>query len=405
MVGGVVTGYIDDDRFPEVVVRSAAGEVYVLEHDGTLKTPGWPRIIPYTEAYYRGTPAIADMDGNGTLDIVLVHHSSGPSEARLYVVDREGNDLPGWPVVYGTLYSETSPVVADVDGDGYLDIVMGDEFGVIRGFDRAGSLLAGFPIATRDAVRAVPFITDVDGDGDEDMVVQSGDQNLYVYDFAATHVPGGGQWPTVHGNAHRNGRAGYTVATGIAGAAFSYSVRDKTVNLTWVLASAGGGPYEVQRAESNAEGTVRRSFVTVAAHVAGDAVGVLRVDDGGVESGNHYVYRLLSQHDPFDTFVTPAVYVPVVRAELAQNYPNPFNPTTQIAYLVPEGAPQDASLVVYDVTGARVRTLVNAPKRAGRHLVTWDGRDDSGNQVASGIYFYRLVLGQFTATKRMLLLK
>ncbi len=405
MVGGVVTGYIDDDYFPEIVVRSGAGEVYVLEHDGTVKTPGWPRIIPYTEAYYRATPALADIDGDGRLDIVLAHHSTVPLESRLYVVDYEGNDLPGWPVVYATTFSTCSPVVADIDGDGYLDIVMGDEGGLIYGFDRHGNPLAGFPIATKDAVRATPFITDVDGDGDEDMVVQSWDQNLYVYDFDGAHVPGSGQWPTVHANLHRNGRAGYTVATGIAGAAFSVSVHDETVSLRWVLASIGGRTYDVHRAEATGDGIVRGGFVMIASDVSDDALGVLRVDDGDVEVGKHYVYQLVSQDNPADVFVTHAVYVPVTRAELRQNYPNPFNPTTQIAYYVADGAPQHASLVIYDVTGARVRTLVNGMRDTGRRVATWDGRDGNGSQVASGIYFYRLVLGQFTATKRMLLLK
>jgi hypothetical protein len=404
MVGGAVAGYIDDDYFPEIVVRSGAGEVYLLNHDGTVRTPGWPRSIPYTEAYYRATPAIADVDGDGRLDIVLAHHSTAPLESRIYVIDRDGNDLPGWPVIFATQFSECSPVVADVDGDGFLDIVMGDEQGFICGFDRNGDSLAGFPIATSDAVRGTPFITDVDGDGDEDMVVHSWDQNLYVYDFTGAHVPGSGQWPTIHSNAHRNGRAGYTVATGISGATFSFSVHHKTVSLTWVLAAApGGGAYDIYRAEE--DGAVPGGFVTIASRVSGDPGGVLRVDDGGVEIGKRYVYKLVSQDDPGDVFITHSIYVPVTRAELRQNYPNPFNPTTQIAYYIPEGAPQHASLVIYDVTGARVRTLVNGMRGTGRHVETWDGRDGGGRQVASGIYFYRLVSGQFTATKRMMMLK
>jgi hypothetical protein len=403
MVGGAVTGYVDDDYFPEIVVRSGAGDVYLLNHDGTLQTPGWPRSIPYTEAYYRATPALADIDGDGNLDIVLVHHSTVPLESRLYVLDRDGNDLPGWPVVYATQFTECSPVVADIDGDGFLDIVMGDEQGFINGFDRSGSRLAGFPIGTGDAVRGTPFITDVDGDGDEDMVVHSWDQNLYVYDFAGPHVPGLGQWPTVHSNVHRNGRAGYTVASGITGAAFDVSVHNETVSLRWSLTSAGSGAYDVYRAEE--EGAVRDGFVLIASGVSGDAIGVLRVDDGDVAVGKHYVYKLVAQDDPVDVFVTHAIYVPVTRAELRQNYPNPFNPATQIAYYVPEGAPQHASLVIYDVTGARVRTLVNGMRGTGSYVETWDGRDGGGRQVASGIYFYRLVLGPFTATRRMMLLK
>jgi hypothetical protein len=89
--------------------------------------------------------------------------------------------------------------------------------------------------------------------------------------------------------------------------------------------------------------------------------------------------------------------------ELYPNRPNPFNPTTTIAYDLPQGI--KVSLVVYDVHGRQVRELVNGTQPAGRHQMVWDGRNASSNQVASGVYFYRLTAGQFTQTKKMVLLK
>ena len=121
--------------------------------------------------------------------------------------------------------------------------------------------------------------------------------------------------------------------------------------------------------------------------------------------GERYVYRLSSVEDPGEVFTTQPIYVPISRAELTQNYPNPFNPTTRIVYLVPEGAPRHVSLVIYDVTGARVRTLVNGRQSAGRFVQLWDGMNDRNNPVGSGMYFYRLSMPGFTDTKKMLLLK
>ncbi|MFQ6002794.1 MAG: FlgD immunoglobulin-like domain containing protein [Candidatus Zixiibacteriota bacterium] len=60
---------------------------------------------------------------------------------------------------------------------------------------------------------------------------------------------------------------------------------------------------------------------------------------------------------------------------------------------------------IYNVLGQLVRTLVNEPKESGTYEVIWDGRDDNGNEVASGIYFYRLQAGDFTEAKKMLLLR
>jgi hypothetical protein len=95
-----------------------------------------------------------------------------------------------------------------------------------------------------------------------------------------------------------------------------------------------------------------------------------------------------------------------VPAEFAlhQNVPNPFNPTTVIRYDVPAG---DAvvTLRVYDVAGRLVRTLVDERQTAGRKSATWDGRNNRGITVATGVYFYRMQAGNFVQTRKMLLLK
>ncbi len=85
------------------------------------------------------------------------------------------------------------------------------------------------------------------------------------------------------------------------------------------------------------------------------------------------------------------------------NYPNPFNPSTDISFSLPKSG--QVKLVVYNILGAEVATLVDEVRSAGVHRVTWNGVNSSGQQVASGIYLYRLTAGDFAATKKMLLLK
>jgi hypothetical protein len=89
--------------------------------------------------------------------------------------------------------------------------------------------------------------------------------------------------------------------------------------------------------------------------------------------------------------------------QLSQNYPNPFNPETTIRYQVPESSP--VSLVIYNLLGQRVRTLVEETKEAGYHHVQWDGRDEWGGTVASGVYFYHMKAGPYSQSKKMTLLK
>lgn len=89
---------------------------------------------------------------------------------------------------------------------------------------------------------------------------------------------------------------------------------------------------------------------------------------------------------------------------LHPNEPNPFNPTTRIRYDVPAGAGQ-ISLRVYDVTGRQVRTLIDGFETEGRKSLVWDGRDDRGRQVASGVYYAVLLSEEVRLTQKMTLLK
>ncbi len=89
--------------------------------------------------------------------------------------------------------------------------------------------------------------------------------------------------------------------------------------------------------------------------------------------------------------------------ELRQNFPNPFNPSTTIRFSLNTGA--RIQLKVYNLLGQEVRTLVNQTLSNGEHTVTWDGRDDKGTVIASGVYIYRLTNGTSTSARKMLFIK
>ena len=91
------------------------------------------------------------------------------------------------------------------------------------------------------------------------------------------------------------------------------------------------------------------------------------------------------------------------RTELFANQPNPFNPSTTIRYSLE--AAVAVRLLVYDTTGRRVRSLVDGSESAGEHSIAFDGRDDRGHSLASGVYFYRLEAGSVVKTRKMVLLK
>ena len=88
---------------------------------------------------------------------------------------------------------------------------------------------------------------------------------------------------------------------------------------------------------------------------------------------------------------------------LEQNYPNPFNPSTLIRYSVM--APSFVSLKIYDVLGREIKTLVNQEQVKGIYEVNWNGDDELGNKVCTGVYFYRIEASKYVDTKKMLLMK
>ncbi|MFQ6674821.1 MAG: FlgD immunoglobulin-like domain containing protein [Fidelibacterota bacterium] len=88
---------------------------------------------------------------------------------------------------------------------------------------------------------------------------------------------------------------------------------------------------------------------------------------------------------------------------LYPNFPNPFNPETRIRFEIPSR--ERVKLIIYDVRGYRVRTLVSDVYEAGHHVVNWDGRNDDGNLVSSGVYIYRVKAGKFLAHDKMTLIR
>jgi hypothetical protein len=122
-----------------------------------------------------------------------------------------------------------------------------------------------------------------------------------------------------------------------------------------------------------------------------------------VSAGNYrYQIGVVDQDGEFMSAIQ-TVNVKALTAALSQNEPNPFNPETTIRFTMPSSG--NVTLNIYDAAGRLVRSLVNGVTEAGSHNVTWNGVDNHGSPVSSGVYFYRLSAGKFSETKKMTLLK
>ena len=88
---------------------------------------------------------------------------------------------------------------------------------------------------------------------------------------------------------------------------------------------------------------------------------------------------------------------------LKQNFPNPFNPFTNIEFYLDKN--QNIEIIIYDVKGRKIKTLVSEFMLSGTHLVIWDGKDEYGINVPSGIYIYQLLFPNITLSNKMILLR
>jgi len=125
-----------------------------------------------------------------------------------------------------------------------------------------------------------------------------------------------------------------------------------------------------------------------------DLAGNPRVYGGRIDMGAYENQNVVGANEDLIPLVT----------RLNQNYPNPFNPTTTISFSTTEST-ENTELVIYNIKGQKVKQLVSDQLSAGQHSVVWNGKDDNGKSVSSGIYFYKLKTDSVKKTKKMVLVK
>jgi hypothetical protein len=323
ITGSVAVGYLDGpgDTQPEIVFAAKNDSLYVLEPNGQRR-PGWPSWIRVASTDKSPSVALADMNNDGFLDIVW----QSPN-GNIYCFNRNATAIPG---LFGVRYSalttgasEDSPVVADINGDGFNDIITGDENGQLNAISGATGLpLPGFPIQLAGEVRGAAAVGDIDRDGMTEIVVADWDKNVYVWDYDFPFQPNGpAPWPQFMHDARRTGFASAPLFVG----------------------GVDGGP------------------------------------------GGSTAPRALE-------FAAPA--------------PNPASTATRMWFGIPADlAGQTYELAVYDLHGRRVRLVNSGVAAAGRFSLGWDLRDANGRPVSGGVYFARMTVGARTSTRKLIVLE
>lgn len=194
-------GLADLDRKPnvndlEIVMALENGYVLVVNPSGTV-LPGWPVDV---EESIQGPPAFGDVDQDGLLEMAL---TSGRDQVHAF--NYNGSELAGWPRRAAlvdhpaTAAGVSPPIIADVDGDGRQDILVGFPDFTVKAFRASGDLAEGFPIPTGGPVLAAPAVVDANGDGRLDLYIQSRDGQVYSRTTRGVASRENPQWPMYGG--------------------------------------------------------------------------------------------------------------------------------------------------------------------------------------------------------------
>ncbi|MGH7681136.1 MAG: FG-GAP-like repeat-containing protein, partial [Candidatus Eiseniibacteriota bacterium] len=339
----IAAGDWDRDGSPDLVaVSEATGDLMVLFGGGGMLTLS--DIVPPSGGLGPVSIAVADFNGDGVLDVVTANHAS---DNITYYLGSGFSFAPVSDFIAGT--APTSVAVGDFNRDGFLDLAVGHE---PSGADQVAIMLGqpggsfqfptDFPLP--DGPRSVT-VADVDRDGDDDLVIAARSANLVSVLMGSGTGSGSGLFAP---------RVDYATGTLPGGVA----VGDLNVD---------GRP-----------DILVSNFTTANTSVL--------LNGGSVVTGVE---------------ATAPAAPPTAR--LAQNTPNPFNPRTTIGFHLDTAGP--TRLMVFDVSGRRVATLVEKSLPSGDHRADWDGHDAAGRPVASGVYFYRLEAPGFSDSRAMVMLK
>ncbi len=365
--GGITSGDVTGDGERNLVVTSEHGltgqaTISVYDLQGRLK-PGWPYQLP--EPCNSGA-ALGDLTGDGIAEIVCA--TIGGNAAVVALDGVTGQMLSGFPLRLKNETVNTSPLIADLDGDGWNDILVSalstgnDSATWIWAFSGTGSQLTGYPIMLPhdEIVRATPVVADLDGDGDLELLAATERlYNLHVWDLESTCATDLIPWPSLGGG---SSRCGLLDSVDRKRNPFdSGNIQDKP-DLNLYQGPSLAENIDLYRSLDLGRGDYQTGKGSRKTEVEAD-----------------------SSNDDLQESVLSSESLLTISFELTDE--------TRV------------NLTIFDVQQRSVRQLLRHNLPSGQYEISWDGENDKNQPQPSGIYYYRLSLGARVRTEQLLLLK
>ena len=447
---------LDADNDQDIVVgRDAYGFVY-YQNNGTIQNGLWEVndsvFTGLGNETYWNSPGLVDLNGNGTFDLIF-----GQVTGPLYYYDNNGTpNTPSWQqdtTLFGGIIdvgSASNPVFFDFDDDGDLDLISGSQLGDIKYFKNVGtsyspawqedsSYFASIDHSIYSAVTvgdvndddlpdaivgdlngqlffhqntgsgfiwdmeiltsvnlggwSAPRLVDMDEDGDLDITAGNEAGNLFYFENQGTIAAP--DWIEI---------TGYFSGIDV-GSNCVPTVGDLDLNNSFdVITGDMFGEVQFFR---NMEGTWMEDFEQVTG-INGDqntAPALADLDnDGDLDLVLGSYNGTFNYYENLFFAVGNDAELPQASAVELKNYPNPFNPETIISFTIQEES--ETELSIYNIKGQRIKSLLNDQITAGEHSIVWNGKDDAGKKVSSGVYLYKLIVnGRIELMNKCLLLK
>ena len=451
----VAVGDIDNDQNPEILALmdtrpGIAGQsgLQIFEWDPTTlsfpdtPTTTWSMLLD--SVWEAGQILVEEIDNDGNQEII-VSIMDGPwgttGSSRMMIIELENGDLsdPVWNIEYEdpvtTNWSGYNISIGDLDQDGrkeiytvaheYYHIIVYENLGIPDEYDYQTDFYVTNEVAERANQSIV--ITDIDSNGTNELfAVTSGTNSLtgtlltpgYFYsvicstgvdsltfaDFNLLAEYPGGLRQLILGDADQDGKPNLYLA-----GHYNETVYDWEYNGESPVDSSSSYSEHIifmddttdNFTPNNDQGKVRVAKL-FSGDIDNDGLGDLMITSASFATDKSQLFMV--EHEEEDVVVNidngDSKIIPE-EISLKQNYPNPFNPATAFHYSLAKSGMIELNIT--DVIGRKVTTLISGHQRSGNHNVMWTGKDRNGNQVPSGIYFYRLSFGDQSLTKKMVL--
>ncbi len=397
---------LDNDNRLDVLVGEADGLYLHLEQDSVNSADFVLRsknILALMDAGSDAAPCLTDLDDDGLVDLIV-----GEWYGNLNHYEQTAAGSPDFIKISEELGetdvgTSSTPAIADLDNDGLFDLIVGERDGTLNHFeqdednpDRFTLLAENFNGIKLEQYSA-PCLTDLDGDELIDMIVGENGGKLYLYEqrelnSTAFHLV----------DDSMNVASNYPHPT-------PYVVDyDNDGLLDLFIGRNFGGVNHFEQASKNSSDfilianvfeniTVRNNAYMTTGNVNNDELPDLILGD---KWGGLYLY--LKQPDT-RVQLPPAGESIVEQFQLYKNFPNPFNPNTRIPFRLESRA--RINLRIYNAVGREIRSLSNSLFNPGYHTIVWDGKDNWGHDVSSGVYYYQIKVGKDRKTEQMTLIR